>query len=78
MKFLEHDETLESDQFRVSWRKSTTVEKDLFLDMEDFTKKFQGIGMLISLNGQEESLRCKWLQVLMICLNFLQKTSRLT
>ena len=40
LKFLEHDETLESEDFRVSWRKSTTVEKDLFLDMEDFSKKF--------------------------------------
>ena len=40
MKFLEPGETLESEDFRISWRKSTTVEKDLFLDMEEFSKKF--------------------------------------
>lgn len=40
IKFVEPNETIESDQFRLSWRKSTTVEKDLFLDMEEFAKKF--------------------------------------
>lgn len=40
LKFLEPGETLESDSFKISWRKSTTVEKDLFLDLEDFAKKF--------------------------------------
>ena len=40
VKFLEPGETLESDLFRVSWRKSASVEADLFLDMTDFSKKF--------------------------------------
>ena len=40
IKFVEPNETIDSDQFRLSWRKSTTVEKDLFLDMEEFAKKF--------------------------------------
>ena len=39
-KFLEPGETFESEDFKISWRKSTTVEKDLFLDMEEFSKKF--------------------------------------
>ena len=38
LKFLEPGEVIETDHFRISWRKSTSIEADLFLDMEEFTK----------------------------------------
>jgi len=39
-KFIDEGQTIETDDFRISWRKSQIVEKDLFLDFEDFSKKF--------------------------------------
>ena len=39
-KFVEPGEIIENENFRISWRKSQIVEKDLFLDLEDFAKKF--------------------------------------
>ena len=39
-KFVEPGEIIENENFRISWRKSQIVEKDLFLNMDDFAKKF--------------------------------------
>ncbi len=54
LKFLEPGETLETENFRISWRKSSFVETDLFIDMEKFSEQFpELVNITYNLNKAE-------------------------